>query len=495
MPHSLPLPSTSEDTKIKADIVVIGGGSGGLSVAAGAVQMGASVVLLEGGAMGGDCLNFGCVPSKSLLAASKHAMALRLGGDWFQDTPRFDTPLPSDFYQQSHQHVHSVIAAIAPHDSQERFEQLGVRVIREYGRFVGRNVVQAGAHTITARRIVVATGSSPFVPPIKGIGETPYVTNETIFTWQKCPRHLIVIGGGPIGLEMAQAHARQGADVTVIEAVNILPRDDAELATYVKATLQKEGVRLREQTAVTAISGTEGAISVTVQAGNDPQAPSETINGSHILVAVGRRPNLDKLDLDAGGIAFTPHGIAVDAGLRSLSNRAVYAIGDAAGGMQFTHLAGYHAGIVIRSALFGVPAKARTDHIPRVTYTDPELAHVGLSEVEAKDRYGNALRVFRLPYAENDRALAEHKGYGLVKLMVHNNRPVGVSIVGINAGDLIGVWSLVIANRLKIGAVANSVMPYPTLVEINKQIAGLYYKPILFESAWIKRFVRLIQRF
>ncbi|MFB3078942.1 MAG: NAD(P)/FAD-dependent oxidoreductase, partial [Lysobacterales bacterium] len=343
--------------RIKTDICVIGAGSGGLSVAAGAVQMGASVVLLEGHKMGGDCLNYGCVPSKALIAAGKQAYTMNCGRH-FGVTP----VKPKVDYAAAKDHVRRVIETIAPADSQERFEGLGVKVIREYGRFISPSEVQAGDTVITARRFVIATGSSPLVPPIPGLESVPYETNETIFELRDQPEHLLIIGGGPIGMEMAQAHIRLGSEVTVIEGLKALGYDDPELASIVLSRLREEGIEIVENAMAAEIRGTAGAIEVEVKGGR-------VFKGSHLNIAVGRRANITGLGLDAAGIKHD-RIITVDAGLRT-TNRKVYAIGDVAGSFQFTHVAGYHAGVIIRSMLFGLPAKVRSDHIPWVTYTDP----------------------------------------------------------------------------------------------------------------------------
>jgi pyruvate/2-oxoglutarate dehydrogenase complex dihydrolipoamide dehydrogenase (E3) component len=466
--------------RIETDICVIGAGSGGLSVAAGAVQMGARVVLIEAGEMGGDCLNAGCVPSKALIAAAKAAEAQRHG---FRGVaphrPQVDFGVVKD-------HVHAVIAGIAPIDSQERFEGLGCTVIRAFARFTGPREVVAGDTTVRARRFVIATGSRPFVPPIQGVDSVPYLTNETIFDLRERPEHLIVIGGGPIGMEMAQAHRRLGCDVTVIEGGKVLGREDPDLASVVVNALTNEGVRFVEGQQVVRLAGQAGAVEVTLGDGT-------TVKGSHLLLAVGRKVALDGMALDAAGIAHTPKGVTVDARLRS-SNRRVYAVGDAAGGLQFTHVAGWHAGIVIRQAVLGLPAKADPRAIPRATYTDPELAQVGLTETEARAQHGDALTVVRAEFAHNDRAQAEGKTKGLVKVMVVKGRPVGASIVGPQAGELVSLWALAISARLKLSAVAGMVAPYPTLGEVSKRAAGAYFGPKLFESAALKRLVRLVQR-
>ena len=468
-------------TKIKTDLLVIGAGSGGLSVAAGAAQMGADVTLLEGGKMGGDCLNYGCVPSKALIASGKaaHAQAHASPYGVTDVTPQID-------YAKAKDHVRDVIAQIEPHDSQERFESLGVRVIRDYGQFISDTEVQAGDHVIHARRIIIATGSSPLVPPIPGLETVPYVTNETLFELRDKPDHLLVIGGGPIGMEMAQAHRRLGCKVTVIEGMKALAKDDPETAQVVLDALRAEGIEIAEDALASEIRGTAGAIEVETKDGR-------VFKGSHLLMAVGRTPNIDRLNLDAAGIETTRSGIKVDAALKT-TNRRVYAIGDVAGGLQFTHVAGYHAGIIIRSALFGLPAKASTAHIPWATYTAPELAQVGLTEAQARDAHGDRLEVVRFRFAQNDRAIAERHTEGLIKVIVVRGRPVGVSIAGTQAGELINLWALVLANGLKMKHVANMVAPYPTIGEINKRAAGAYFSPRLFDNPKVKTIVGLVQR-
>ncbi|MCB1405468.1 MAG: FAD-dependent oxidoreductase [Rhodobacteraceae bacterium] len=466
--------------RIETDICVIGAGSGGLSVAAGAVQMGARVVLIEGHKMGGDCLNYGCVPSKALLAAGKAAAAHRTGAA-LGVAP--DEPVLS--YASAKDHVARVVAAIEPHDSQERFEGLGVRVIRDFARFTGPRVVEAGGSTIHARRFVIATGSAPFVPPIPGLSGVPFLTNETIFDLREAPGHLLIVGGGPIGLEMAQAHRRLGCKVTVIEGARALGNDDPEAAALVLAALRAEGVEIIEGAKVDAVRGRPGAIEVQVAGGT-------VFVGTHLLMAVGRKPNIDRLDLDAAGIRHGRGGIEVDDRLRS-SNRRVYAIGDVAGRGQFTHVAGYQAGVIIRSMLFALPSKAHADHIPHVTYCDPELAQVGLTEAAARAAHGDAVQVLKLGFDAADRAQAEGKTKGLIKVMVHKGRPVGATIAGPNAGEMIGIWALVLANRLKMGAIAGTVLPYPTMGELSKRVAGAYFSPKLFENPLVKRVVGLVQ--
>jgi len=468
---------------LDVDMCVIGAGSGGLSVAAGASQIGASTVLIEKGKMGGDCLNYGCVPSKALLAAAHTADTIRGSGRF-----GIEAKVGAVSGKGVHEHVHGVIAAIAPNDSVERFEGFGVNVIQATARFTGPNQVEAGGTLINARRVVVATGSSAMVPPIAGLSDVPFLTNETIFDLRQIPEHLIIIGGGPIGIELAQAHRGLGSRVTVLEKFSALPKDDPELTGVVLDRLRESGVDLREGVEVVAVNQTPSGVSVTT-ARNGEQTD---ILGSHILVAAGRRPNVQELDLETAGIAYSPKGIQVDARLRT-TNHKVFAIGDVAGGYQFTHVASYHAGIVIKNALFRIPAKQDTRSIPWVTYTEPELAQVGLTAQQAKEKH-NHVRVLTWPYHDNDRAQAEGLTEGLVKVVTtHRGHILGAGIVGARAGELIHTWVLAMSQRIKIGAVASMVAPYPTLGEINKRAAGSFYTPKLFSDR-TRCIVRLLAR-
>jgi pyruvate/2-oxoglutarate dehydrogenase complex dihydrolipoamide dehydrogenase (E3) component len=468
-------------TPLTPDLCVIGAGAGGLAVAAGAVQMGASVVLIERGRMGGDCLNYGCVPSKSLLAAAKLAAAWRHGpelGIHYQP-PQVDFAAVADSIER-------VIARLTSNDSVERFERLGVRVLQDEARFLDPRTVRAGDKTIKPRRFVVATGSSPVVPPIPGLVGVPFFTNETIFVNRTLPDHLIVIGGGPIGIELAQAQRRLGSAVTVLDAGPILPHDDPELVTLLTARLTEEGIALKPAVAIAGIERTDEGLAVAL-------ANGERIVGSHLLVAAGRRPDLAALDLPAAGIDTNPGGIVVDARLRT-TNRRAFAIGDAAGGPQFTHVALYHAGIVIRNALFRLPARIDYRALPWVTYTDPELAHVGLSEAAAR-KAGHDARVLRSPFADNDRAHTERDTAGELKIVTsRRGRVLGATILGAAAGDLIMPWALAISQKLKIGAMANLIVPYPTRGEAGKRAAGNFYTPTLFAPR-TRRLVRLLAHF
>lgn len=463
------------------DICVIGGGSGGLTVAAAAAAFGVPVVLIEKGKMGGDCLNYGCVPSKALIAAGKQAHLMGQGEGFGI------APVDADVdFRRVMKHVEQTIAAIAPNDSVERFTSLGVRVIQAEARFTDGGTVVAAGQTIRARRFVIATGSSPFVPPIPGIDAVPYLTNETIFEQTRLPAHLIVIGGGPIGIELAQAHRRLGSKVTVVEALTALGKDDPELTELALRRIRAEGVSILEGTRVTRVEkhGRSGVrVHIESETGNG------TIEGSHLLVAAGRMPNIDTLDLDRAGVAHDRKGIAVSDRLRT-SNRRVYAIGDVAGGLQFTHVAGYHAGLVVRALLFRLPARENRAIIPWATYTDPEIAHVGLSEDEARKSH-RRINILRWPYAENDRAQAERKTEGLIKLVTdRKGRILGASIVGAGAGEMINLWALALLQKLGVRDVAGYVAPYPTMTEIGKRAAITY-----FSEATRKPFVRGLVRF
>jgi pyruvate/2-oxoglutarate dehydrogenase complex dihydrolipoamide dehydrogenase (E3) component len=465
------------------DICVIGAGTGGLVVAAGASQLGAKTVLIESHRMGGDCLNTGCVPSKALLAAAHAATDYRRAAAFglAQDAPRVD-------FAKVQAHVRGVIAAIAPNDSEERFTGLGVTVLRKPGRFTGPGEVSVGETRIRARRFVVATGSMAFVPPVPGLGDLPYLTNETIFDIDRLPAHLLVMGGGPIGCELAQAFRRLGAQVSVVEMLEIMPKDDPELVAVVRQSLLDDGIALFERHKVVGASKSGANLALEIE----KDGMRRRLEGSHLLVAAGRRPQVADLGLDSAGIAHSDKGIQVDARLRT-TNRRAYAVGDVVGGPQFTHLAAYHAGIVIRNALFRLPARVDLSALPWVTFTDPELAHVGLSEVAARAQ--GPIRLLRWPLAENDRAQAEHLHRGFIKIVTNmRGRILGADIVGPSAGEMIHFWTLAVSQKLKIGAVAGMIAPYPTLAEIGKRAAGNYYLPKLF-SERTKRLVRFLAQF
>lgn len=470
--------------RIDTDICVIGAGSGGLSVAAGAAQMGARTVLIERGAMGGECLNTGCVPSKALLAAAAHAQRMREGAVF--GLPAIE---PVMDFARINAHVKGVVAAIAPNDSVARFEALGVTVIRGHARFRDHRTVSADGREIRARRIVIATGSRPAMPLVPGIETTPCFTNETIFENAQRPDHLVIIGGGPVGMEMAQAYRRLGCRVTLIEAARVLSGDDPELSVLVADRLRREGVEIVEGAKITHVAPKAGGVAVSIGEGE----AARLIEGSHLLVATGRAPNIEELDLDKAGVRWNARGIQTDDRLRT-ANRRVFAVGDVAGGPLLTHAANYQAGIVIRNALFRLPARVDYSTIPHVTYTDPELAHVGMTEAGARERQMK-INVLRWPLAENDRAQAGHETEGVIKLVSdRHGRILGVTIVAPGAGELILPWVLAKSQGLKVNAMASLVAPYPTFSEISRRVAGSYYTPALFGPR-TRALVRLLGRF
>jgi len=456
-----------------ADFCVIGAGSGGLSFAAGAVQMGASVILVERGKMGGDCLNYGCVPSKALIAAAKfrHEFNRSKCFGWSYKSAGVD-------FKKVHDHIHQVIGSIAPHDSEERFEKMGVKVINRKGYFSDKTTLETESHKIQAKRYIIATGSSPFVPPIEGLQSISYYTNEIIFDLQELPNHLVVIGGGPIGLEMAQAFRRLGSVVTVLEAFSALPKDDPEATAQLLQILRTEGIDLKEHVKITKIKKSNQGTQILYQDGIEN---THTITASHVLVATGRRPNIQELNLEAAGIDFTPKGIKVDRHLRT-TNPRVYAIGDCTGGYQFTHVAGYHAGLVLRNSIFRLRTKVQTTAMPWVTYTDPELAHVGALEEQLKiDKVSH--KVLKFSFQENDRAQAERRTEGHIKILVTpKGQILGATILSAHAGELIFPWVMAIQNRLKISAIVNTIAPYPTLSEVSKRVARTFYTDKVFGS-------------
>ncbi|MBV7256022.1 FAD-dependent oxidoreductase [Pacificimonas sp. WHA3] len=455
------------------DIAIIGAGSGGLSVASGAAQLGLKTVLFEADRMGGDCLNVGCVPSKSIIAAG-HAAHIARTSDKLGVTAE-----PTIDFARSMQHVHDVIASIAPHDSAERFQGLGAHVVQQRARFTGPATLDAGGETYTARRIVIATGSRPMIFPIPGLAETPYLTNETIWDLKERPDHLIILGGGNIGIELAQAFRRLGSRVSIVERDIIMAKDDPDLVSVVRTALDEEGIVIHENAEVERIDGGAGRVALTLKDGAN-------VTGTHVLVATGRRRNTDDLGLELAGIETERGAIRVDARLRT-SNKKVFAIGDCREGPQFTHAAGYDGGIVIRNIVFRIPAKASYDALPWVTFTDPELANVGMTERMARDRGMPGIQILQAAMADNDRAKAEDKPMGRIKIVLSKGKIVGCGIVGTSAGELIHPWSLAIAQGLKLSQMTGYIAPYPTLGEITKAGTNQYFTPKLFNDRvrWI----------
>ena len=469
--------------KISADVVVIGAGSGGLSVASGAAQLGLDVVLFERGEMGGDCLNYGCVPSKALLNVAHAMQTIRTASDLSIEvgTPRVN-------WEGVKAHIKSVIAEIAPIDSQERFEGMGVNVVRETARFINEKTIASESVEVEARRIVIATGSKAVVPPVDGLKDRPYWTNENIFDIPELPEHLLILGGGPIGMEMAQAFHRLGSKVTVIEQNAPLGRSAPKHAAEVIQCLRDEGITILDGHKVTAVGGVEKALTLTLETEN-----GETqISGTDLLVAVGRQPVMEALDLEKGGVEFDKKGIKTRDNLRSVSNSRVWAVGDIAGRGQFTHLAGWHASIFVQAALMKLPTKAVTEQLPAVTYVDPEIGQVGLSEAEARDRHGDDIEVVSFGFDENDRAIAEARTTGSLRLFTKSGKILGASMMGEGAGDIMQIVSVAMANKLSLRDLTKHISPYPTRAEVVKRAASSYYSPKLF-SPMVRKLVGILQ--
>ena len=475
----------SNKTKISADIAVIGAGSGGLSVAAGAAMLGLKVVMFEKGKMGGDCLNYGCVPSKALITVARHAQMQR-------ELDRFglSSSEPNVDWNAVRAHVDGAIAAIEPNDSVERFEGLGVQVIQEAAKFKNKSIVESANYEVKARRIVVATGSRAVAPPISGLNEVPFLTNEEIFSLPVFPSRLIVLGGGPIGVELGQAFQRLGSKVTIVERAVILERADEEHAEIVRTKLRDEGVVLQEDANVLSASTTpDGGVKLEI---TNHAGARVDLEGSHLLVAAGRAPVLEGLGLDAGGVTHDKRGIKVRENLRSISNSRVWAVGDAAGRGQFTHLAGWHASVFVRNALFKSRSRANDLPLPAVTYCEPEMAQIGLSEAQARMKFGDKVSVSSFEFEENDRAIAEGDTVGGAKLVIHKGKVIGASVLGAGAGDIVQVAGIAMSNGLKASAFTNFISPYPTRAEVIKRAASAHFQPLVFGTA-AKRLVGVLQ--
>lgn len=465
---------TKKDEHEEFDVCIIGAGSAGLSMAAGAAQLGLKTVLIEKDKMGGDCLNTGCVPSKALLQAGKTAESFRNAKAFGIKSiePEIDFSAVKD-------HVFGVIGAIEPNDSQERFEKMGVTVIRDKAVFTGKNTVSAGGKSILARHFIIATGSRAAVPPIPGLERDKIFTNENIFELREKPEHLVIIGGGPIGIEMAQAHRRLGSKVTVLDIATILPKDDPELVSILRERLKSEGIDILEKAKIEKVVHGDKQTTVFVE----HNGKKLEITGSHLLVAAGRQPNVEGLDLEKAGVKFDKRGIQTDKRLRA-TNKHIFAAGDVAGGPQFTHIAGYHAGIIIRNIAFKLPAKVDYAALPWVTYTDPELANVGMTEAMAIEKHGRSkVKTVSWHFKENDRAQAEHRTEGMIKVTALNNGKIlGATILAPSAGDMIGLWGLAVQKKMKLSDIAGTIAPYPTMGEISKRAAGSWYTPKLFSE-------------
>lgn len=472
-------------SKPEFDICVIGGGSAGLVVAAGGSSLGAKVALVEKHKMGGDCLHYGCVPSKTLLQSAKVAHTLR-----HADAFALPAHAPQTDLAAVMERVAGVIQGIEPHDSPERFRDLGVDVILGAGCFVDPHSFSVDGRHLRARHFVIATGSRPAVPPIEGLDQIPYLTNDQLFDLREPVPHLIVVGGGPIGIEMAQAFARLGSEVTVVQrGPRILPKEDPDLAEVVAEQLRQEGVTLLTGHDTVRVEGESGAIRMTLK---DDQGEEKRIGASHLLIATGRRPNVEGLGLEAAGVSCAPGGVVTDARLRT-RQKHIFAAGDVVGGPQFTHMAEHHAGVVLRNAIFRLPAKVERRVIPWATFSDPELARVGLSETEARQQ-GIAHQVYTFPFAELDRARTDGTTRGCAKIITSpRGKLLGAAIVGPHAGELIHEYVLALSRGMKAADLSKVIHIYPTLAQINRRVADARMKQGLTPTArkWIQRIFRL----
>ncbi len=471
--------------KTEFDICVIGAGAAGLVIAAGGTSLGAKVALVEKHKMGGDCLHYGCIPSKTLLQSARvvHTMT-------HADKFAIPSHTPSTDISAVMERVASVIKSIEPHDSPERFRELGVDVILGAGQFTDSHTFTVNGRDIQARHFVIATGSRAAIPAIRGIEDTPYLTNEEVFDLREAVDSLIVIGGGPIGIEMAQAFGRLGSKVYLVQrGPQILPREDPDMAEVVAKQLQQEGVQLLTEHSPARVEGTKTDIRLTLL---DPAGNEKTINATHLLVATGRQPNLEKLALEKANINLKNGRIITDARLRT-SNKRIFAAGDVVGGPQFTHMAEHHAGVVLRNTIFRLPAKVETKVIPWATFSDPELARVGLSETEARQQ-GVRHKVYRFPFQDMDRAKADGTTEGFAKIITNpKGKLLGAAIVGPHAGELIHEYVLAIAKGMTAADLSSVIHIYPTLAQINRRVADARMKEGLTPTTkkWIKRIFNL----
>lgn len=461
------------------DVVVIGAGAGGLTAAGGPAMFGLKAALIEQGEMGGDCLNYGCVPSKALIAAAHRAhearQEVRLGVTLA--APQIDFAAVMD-------HVHAAIAAIAPVDSQARFEGMGVEVYRGRATLLDDRTVEVNGERLAAKRIVIATGSRARLPDITGLGEVPHFTNHNFWQLRELPKHLAIIGAGAIGIEMAQAFRRLGAQVTVIEAQRAMPRDDADAVALVLAALRDEGVVVREETGIERVSAEDGGVTLHLAGG-------EQVAASHLLVAAGRAPNVEGFGLENAGVALGKDGITVDRRRRT-SNPRIFAIGDCREGPRFTHVSGNDGSVATVNIALGFPAKIDHRALPWTTYTDPELAQVGLTEAAAREKFG-AVEVTRQDFAHNDRAIAEGDTRGFVKMVRARGKLVGVTIVGKGAGELILPWSQAITGKASAFALGSAIVAYPNRSDLSRAVAFAAFESKVF-GPWSQRWARLVSR-
>ncbi len=463
-------------TDFDYDIGIIGGGAAGLTVASGAAQLGAKALLIEKEpSLGGDCLHFGCVPSKTLIH-SAHVYHLMQHAERF-GLPKASIP-PVDFKQIANR-IQKVIATIQHHDSEERFCGLGAKVIFGEAVFTDEHTIDLDGKPQSAKHWVIATGSSPVAPPIPGLHDTTFLTNREIFSLDHLPESMVILGGGPIGIEMAQAFNRLGTKVSVVDRSDqILGKEDKDMADMVASVMEDEGVTFFLEASIEEVLENKGRKSVKII---DSSGKSRVLNSEEILVAMGRAPNVQNLGLEAIGVAYDRYGITVDKRMRT-NHKHIYAAGDVSGGFQFTHAAGYEGGIVLSNAIFRLPRKADYTYLPWCTYTDPELASIGMNEKTAESK-GLDYTVWIEEFKDNDRSLAEDETIGQIKMILDaKEKPLGVQILGPRAGDLLSEWVAILNGKVKLSTLAAAVHPYPTIGEINKRVAGSFFSPKIFSK-------------
>lgn len=458
------------------DIGVIGAGAAGLTVTAGAAQLGAKTLLVEREkVLGGDCLHYGCVPSKTLIRTAQIYHQMKKAEEF--GLPPVDLR-PVD-YQLVAKRIQSVIHTIQKHDSEERFCGLGAKVEFGNATFVDEHSIRLSGKTYSAKNWVIATGSSPSIPPIEGLDKTPFITNKEIFSLDHLPKSMVVLGAGPIASEMAQAFSRLGTQVAVIQrSSQILSKEDKDMADHMMEALRSEGVTIHLNATVVSTKdlGTEREIII-----KDREDKKTTLKAETILVAMGREANLAYLGLEGIGLEYDRKGLQVDDRLRT-THKHIYAAGDVTGSYLFTHAAGYEGGIVVSNAIFHLPRKVSYTYLPWCTYTDPELASIGMNERAAKAA-GIEYSVWTEAFKDNDRSLAEGEKVGKIKMILDKKeKPLGVQILGPQAGELLGEWVAVLNGKVKLCILASAVHPYPTLGEINKRIAGTYFSPKIFSD-------------
>ena len=462
------------------DLCVIGGGSAGLVVAAGGASLGARVILVEKHLLGGDCLNYGCVPSKTLLHSAKVAQTMRDAGRY-----GIEAATPHTKISAVMQRVHDVIKTIAVHDSPERFRDMGIDVVFGAGTFTSPDTFRVNDRIITAKHFVIATGSRPAIPPVDGIESIPYLTNETVFSLNEPVPGLIILGGGPVGIEMAQAFVRLGSKVTLVQHnAHILPREDPDISEIVRRRLEHEGVEFHLGCSTKHVSGAVDKIELVFASSDNRQY---TENGTHLLVAAGRKANSEGLGLENAHVRTARGRIITDRRLRT-TNRRIFACGDIVGPHLFTHMAEHHAGVVLRNTLFRLPATIEQRVIPWCTFTDPEVARVGLSAREAQQQ-DILHKVYTFPFKDIDRAQAEGETEGLAKIITDKKgRLLGAALVGPHAGELIHEYTLALSQRLKASDLSKVIHIYPTLAQINRRVADVRMREGLTPSAkkWIK---------